>query len=110
MPHTASSTSAKKRSTLARQIDTALTVKKSAGQPFYADLPDHGGDQSDPRRSTDLLDTEEAAAYLRLPAETLETWRCRRRGPSYLKAGHRVLYRRADLDHWLERGRVEMPA
>jgi hypothetical protein len=34
-------------------------------------------------------------------------WRNARTGPRWIKAGQRVLYRRADLDDWLERHSVE---
>ena len=54
-----------------------------------------------------LLTTTEAAAYLRLAPKTLERLRITAGGPPFLKAGPgkraRVLYRRGDLDAWLEK-------
>lgn len=51
---------------------------------------------------TDILVTKEAAAYVRLGAPTLERFRITGAGPSFLKLGGAVRYRRADLDAWLE--------
>jgi predicted DNA-binding transcriptional regulator AlpA len=54
-----------------------------------------------------LLDTSQAAEFLRLKRSTLETWRSAMCGPSYVKVGRRVLYREADLERWLTSRRVE---
>ena len=54
------------------------------------------------QRPTDLLDTGEAAAYLHLSPRTLERYRVTGEGPRFLKLGRRVLYRRDDLDTWIE--------
>jgi hypothetical protein len=53
----------------------------------------------------DLLTEPEAAAILRLKAETLRAWRTNRRcvgkGPAFIQQGQgRVLYHRADLAEW----------
>jgi len=54
-----------------------------------------------------LLTTSEAAKYLRLTPKTLERFRIDAGGPPYLKAGPglraKVLYRRSELDAWLQR-------
>ena len=49
------------------------------------------------------LSTKEAALYLKelgtpFTAGTLEVWRCHKQGPVYRKIGHKVFYRREDLD------------
>lgn len=49
-----------------------------------------------------LLNQTEAADFLGLGVQTLEAWRCRRKGPSYLKVGAAVRYRMSDLEKWLE--------
>ena len=47
--------------------------------------------------------TPEAAEYLGgVAPRTLEAWRVYGRGPPYLKVGDLVVYRRRDLDAWLE--------
>lgn len=53
---------------------------------------------------TELLDTPQAAAYLRVSPGTLEVWRATRRYSTlrFVKVGSRVYYRRTDLDAWLE--------
>jgi hypothetical protein len=51
------------------------------------------------------LTREEAALYLRMSPITLQCWAARGTGPRYCRSGDkrgRVLYRRADLDAWLE--------
>ena len=51
---------------------------------------------------------DEAGEYLRLSEKTLENLRLRGDGPAYSRVGHRIVRdRRADLDAWLESGRVE---
>jgi hypothetical protein len=53
-----------------------------------------------------LLTTPEAAEFLRLSPRTLERFRVEGTGPRYTKAGPgkraRVLYRRDDLEAWLD--------
>ena len=50
----------------------------------------------------DVLDTPEAAAYVRLSKPTLERLRLTGEGPCYAKLGKKaVRYRRVDLDDWL---------
>jgi len=47
--------------------------------------------------------TAEAAAYIGRDAKTLSNWRALGIGPAYVKTESRgVLYRRVDLDAWLE--------
>ena len=49
----------------------------------------------------DLLTTTEAADLLELHPVTLKQYRVDNIGPSYVKIGHRVRYRRADLVAWM---------
>lgn len=48
------------------------------------------------------LSSFEAAEYLGLSVATLRTWRCRGKGPSYVKLGRSVVYRIVDLEAYLE--------
>lgn len=50
----------------------------------------------------DNFDTQGAAEYLTLKKPTLDCWRVTGRGPKFCKIGSRVVYRRVDLDAWLE--------
>ena len=50
----------------------------------------------------EVLNTPEAARYVRLSKPTLERFRISGDGPKFLKLGGAVRYRRADLDAWLE--------
>lgn len=52
--------------------------------------------------SPDIMDTREAAAYVRLGKPTLERFRISGNGPPYCKLGGAVRYRKVDLDAWLE--------
>lgn len=54
----------------------------------------------------DILNTREAATYVRLGKPTLERFRVSGDGPLFLKLGSAVRYRKCDLDEWLERRRV----
>lgn len=51
---------------------------------------------------TQLMTQPETAEYLRVAEHTLENWRYRRIGPRFMKAGGRVVYRRCEVDAWLE--------
>jgi excisionase family DNA binding protein len=53
---------------------------------------------SDPNR---LLTEDEAADYLRVRPRTLQRWRQLGRGPTFTRAGRRILYRMADLEQYL---------
>lgn len=48
------------------------------------------------------LNASEAAKHLQINANTLANWRCSGRGPKYYKVGSRVVYRRDDLDAYLD--------
>lgn len=50
------------------------------------------------------------AEYVGYTPNTLAQYRCRRIGPSYVKARGRVLYAVDDLDRWVEsHARIEIP-
>ena len=50
----------------------------------------------------DILDRKEAAAFLRIGKNTLAAWACRRFGPPFVRVGRRIVYRRSDLNQWLD--------
>ena len=54
----------------------------------------------------DILNTSEAAQYVRLAKPTLDRFRARGMGPAYCKLSGAVRYRKADLDEWLDSCRV----
>lgn len=55
-----------------------------------------------------LMDTNEAAEYLRIDRRTAEGWRYRGTGPRYLRFTNRVVrYKKSDLDAFLEQATVE---
>ena len=58
--------------------------------------------QSQETTVSEILNTREAAAFVRLGKPTLERFRLTGAGPSYCKLGGAVRYRRADLEAWLE--------
>ncbi|WP_100501180.1 helix-turn-helix transcriptional regulator [Geodermatophilus chilensis] len=51
--------------------------------------------------ASELLTLEEAAAVLRTPVATLRYWRHLGVGPDGFRLGHRVVYRREDVDRWV---------
>lgn len=50
----------------------------------------------------DLLTTSEVAHLCRTPSETVRYWRHIGKGPRSFKVGRRVLYRREDVESWVE--------
>ena len=48
----------------------------------------------------------QVAEYLGVPVATVYTWNSRDLGPTRLKIGRHVRYRRSDLDAWLDRQAV----
>jgi excisionase family DNA binding protein len=54
------------------------------------------------RGEPELLTITEAAELLRAPVATLRYWRHLGTGPRSFRLGRRVLYRRDDLQAWVE--------
>jgi excisionase family DNA binding protein len=55
------------------------------------------------RAQSDLLDRDQAAAYLGISPRTLAVWATTKRyALKYVRIGRRVKYRRADLDAFIE--------
>jgi excisionase family DNA binding protein len=50
-----------------------------------------------------LLDSSELAKYLGVAESTIKKYRLEGVGPAYVKIGHLVRYRIADVDEWVER-------
>lgn len=54
----------------------------------------------------DLLTPREVAEILKVSTDTLETWRAKRAGPTWMKLGDSkrspVRYRRSDIDAYLK--------
>lgn len=47
------------------------------------------------------LSNAQAAAVLGISPKTLPNWRLEGRSPPFVRVGRRVVYRRADLEQWL---------
>lgn len=54
-----------------------------------------------------LVNTIQAAEILGLKPNTLEIWRCHKRGPKYVKLGRRILYDPAELESFTASCTVE---
>ena len=54
-----------------------------------------------------MLDAQAAERLIGLRKATLAKMRCAGGGPPFVKAGRRVLYRRADIKAWLDARRVK---
>jgi|HubBroStandDraft_2_1064218.scaffolds.fasta_scaffold737031_1 predicted DNA-binding transcriptional regulator AlpA len=50
-----------------------------------------------------LLTSQEAAEALGVSQSTLDHWRAKAFGPSFLRCGHRIYYRRSELMAWLDK-------
>ena len=55
----------------------------------------------------DRMNTQQAAAHLGLAQSTVEKMRHEGRGPRFLKIGGKVVYRRRDLDSYLDACAIE---
>lgn len=53
-------------------------------------------------RDNEFLTTAELAGEVRSPEATVRYWRHIGYGPKSIKVGRRVLYRRADVQSWLD--------
>ena len=54
------------------------------------------------RSELGLLTPTEVAAIARVSEHTLAVWRAQRKGPSFVKLGRAVFYRRDDVKRWVE--------
>ena len=54
------------------------------------------------------FDENQAANFLGLKVQTLRNWRCKRRGPNYLKIGSRVGYLLEDLQRYRSAHRIKL--
>ncbi len=53
-----------------------------------------------------FLAEEQAAEILQAKKQTLRAWRHRNKGPAFYKVNGRVLYKREDVEAWIEQCRV----
>lgn len=49
-----------------------------------------------------VFDTVTAATLLGVKPGTLEVWRCKGKGPRFVKSGSRVVYRLRDINEYLD--------
>ena len=54
------------------------------------------------REDLDLLTENETATAVNVEVRTLSTWRSRREGPSFVRLGRQIFYRRSDLLDWID--------
>lgn len=50
----------------------------------------------------EILTPAELAGYLGVAPKTLSNWRSKRLGPTPLRAGHVIRYRKCDVEAWLD--------
>jgi predicted DNA-binding transcriptional regulator AlpA len=66
---------------------------------------------TDLNTKTQLLTPAELEASYRIAKATLAKWRWNGSGPTYVKLGAKVLYRRSDVEAWIaSRERTATPA
>lgn len=56
-----------------------------------------------------LLTTAATAEVLGIAPQTLRMWRHRGQGPLAIKYGRKVMYRREDIEAWLESREINRP-
>ena len=49
----------------------------------------------------ELFDTFEAASKLKVSRQALAKWRVAGDGPPFIRCGAKILYRRSDIEDWL---------
>src|SRR5260370_37940058 len=54
-----------------------------------------------------LLSPQEVSQVTGIAVATLDTWRCRRIGPQFIKLGRKIWYRLLDLEAWIKQNRQE---
>ena len=57
----------------------------------------------------ELLTITEVAELLRTPVATLRYWRHLRIGPAIFRIGRRVMYRRTDVEEWINAQQRQSP-
>lgn len=60
--------------------------------------------------ASEFLTTACLARLLHVEAQTLRKYRMSGRGPRYTKVGSKILYRRVDVDAWLDSNTVDNTA
>lgn len=55
----------------------------------------------------DMLNTEELARYIKRPVATIYAMNSRGTGPRRIRVGRACLYRKADVDAWLDAHAIE---
>jgi len=55
-----------------------------------------------------LMTLQEVATFLGIPGPTLYAWRRRGEGPTSMKVGRHLRYRREDVDRWLEERAIQV--
>jgi len=56
------------------------------------------------------LDEKQASIYANVTVSALQSWRHQSRGFAYTRAGRKILYKKTDIDKYLEGNRVEVAA
>jgi predicted DNA-binding transcriptional regulator AlpA len=76
-------------------LETPIVKRPTANMPT-----DH--QPSTPKQpETGLLNEHEVAAYVNLSVASVRRWRLFRKGPTFLKIGSAVRYKRGDVEAWL---------
>jgi hypothetical protein len=91
-------------------LDQVTKNSATSPPPSFNPAGDLGLDYKDQETRAWLLEPltcKQAAVELNTTTNALATFRCRGRGPAYLKHGGKVMYRRLDLLSYQQAGRVE---
>ena len=59
------------------------------------------------QKTTEFLNTREAASLLSLKKNTLEIWRVQGRGPAFVRLGRAIRYRIGDLENFVQKQTVQ---
>ncbi len=59
------------------------------------------------QESQDLLTPEQVAKRLQVEVQLLNKWRSARKGPKFVKVGHKVRYDPVELQKWIDAQQVQ---
>ncbi len=91
-------------------LNKDVAQSASSSTTPFTPIDDLGLDSQDPETRTwlfEILTCKEAAKEIKTTPNALATFRCRGRGPAYLKLGGKIMYRRLDLLAYHQAGRVQ---
>lgn len=86
------------------EIENQQREPKGIAKPVEGRLPPVNPSEMKPKTQPklEMMNEHEVAASLRMSVATVRRWRLFRTGPTFVKIGSAVRYRRRDVENWLD--------